>query len=132
LLEHLLTGSKLFIVFVESLLLHGQSLLLNLMVKQLLEQSLFLLGYLLVLVHVHLMVHLPSSSHTGIAALSAVVVHRERVGLSSRSALLGVLLSNKTFVSGLNGLSRSVHHLLVGVDVFQSSLGSLKLIVLLL
>ena len=37
LLEHLLAGSKFFIILVESLLLLGQRFLLNLVVKQLFE-----------------------------------------------------------------------------------------------
>ena len=106
------------------------------MVQKLLEQSLFLFGYLLVLVHVHLMVHLPPGGHTVVYSLVRVI-HRERVRLSRRShalslCLLGVHEPVKLgIIRGSNRLSRSGHHFLIGVYVLKGCLGILKLSILL-
>lgn len=92
------------------------------MVKQLFEQSLFLFGYLLVLVHVHLMIHLSPCSHA-VVNLFVTVVHSERVGLrirptGSSDILLGMDKSVKLGVVRRSyRLPGSVHHFFVGMDI---------------
>lgn len=64
--------------------------------------------------HVHLVVHLPSGSHTIIATLGVAVVHSERVSLSSRPALHITFLAVR---GSTNLLFWGVHHLLIRVYI---------------
>lgn len=115
LLEHLLASGQLLVVFVKSLLLLSESLLLNLVVKQLFQESLLLSVDLVVLVHIHLVVRLSSGSHTSVLR-----------------ALFSIDLLESNVVSRPNRLPWSVHHRLVRVDVLKGSLGCHKCIILLL
>lgn len=86
LLEHLLTGSELLVIFVKPLFFLGQCFLLNLVVKQFFEEPLLLSLNLVVLMHIHLVVHLSSGGDavvlgtlTGVDFLKSNIIRRSDV-----------------------------------------------------
>lgn len=73
-LKQLFAGCQFFFVFVQTVFLFSDMFVVDLVVEELLHESLFLFSDLLKLLHVDLMGYLTTSSQTNIVGLGSLVI----------------------------------------------------------